>query len=506
MLTVEQIYDIREMYFKEGKSMREISRLSGYDRETVKRYVEQEDFSVEVPIRQRRSSKTDAYREQVRQWLIDDETAPSKQRHTAKKVYDRLREEKQKKGLMLDVSDRSIRSLVAELRRELFQQELVSLPLLHPAGEAQGDFGKTIFYERGIKYEGYHFCMTLPHSDAKWTQLFKGQDFECLARGMIEIFEHIGGVPTVIRFDNMSTAVKEIKTYGGRELTESFRRLQCHFGFENNFCNPAAGHEKGSVESFVGCSRRNFFVPVPEMADLRKYNQELLLRCDSRLEEEHYKLQRLVKDLFAEDQSKLLPLAAYPFDACRYVPSRTDNYGMARYQTNRYSTAGHFRRADVTLKVDAYTVTVLDEQMQIVVRHPRLYCQKKESMIWTPYLEVLGKRPMAIRYSGFYEGLPQALKIFLDECDLSGRQQVLQLLSKESQSGDIDTPISLLTKAVALKPTDADSLISAYAFVANKPLQVPKGPVSELLPDTPEYTLDLSVYGQLLGGGACLKR
>jgi hypothetical protein len=144
-----------------------------------------------------------------------------------------------------------------------------------------------------------------------------------------------------LRFDNISTAVKEIKTYGGRGLTESFRRLQCHFGFDSNFCNPAAGHKKGSVENFVGCSCRNFFVPVPEMADLRKYNQELLLRCDSRLQEEHYKLRRLVKDLFVEDQSKLLPLAAYLFDACRHVPSRTDNYGMARYQTNRYSTAGH---------------------------------------------------------------------------------------------------------------------------------------------------------------------
>lgn len=151
MLTVEQIYDIREMYFKEGKSMREISRLSGRDRETIKRYVEQEDFSIEVPIRQRRSSKTDAYREQVRQWLIDDETAPPKQRHTAKKVYDRLKKKQAKKGLMLDVSARSIRSLVAELRRELIQQELVSLPLLHPAGEAQGDFGKTVFYERGYQ-------------------------------------------------------------------------------------------------------------------------------------------------------------------------------------------------------------------------------------------------------------------------------------------------------------------------------------------------------------------
>ena len=179
---------------------------------------------------------------------------------------------------------------------------------------------------------------------------------------------------------------------------------------------------------------------------------------------------------------------------------------MVRFQTNRYSTAGHCRRCNVTLKVDAHTVTVLDEQMQVIVRHPRLYGHKKESMIWTPYLEVLAKRPMAIKYSGFYEGLPRPLKLFLDDCDLSGKQQILQLLSKENRGGDLDTPISLLTKAIALKPTDADALISAYAFVANKPRQMPKNPVSKLLPETPEYSLDLAVYGQLLGGATCLKR
>ena len=460
----------------------------------------------DAPIRKRRSSKTDVYRVQVKQWLIDDESSPRKQRHTAKKVYERLAEEQLEKGLALDVTDRSIRSLVAELKRELIQQEPASLPLLHPAGEAQGDFGETVFYERGVAYKGYHLCLTLPHSDGKWTQLFKGQNFECLARGLIDIFTHIGGVPTAIRFDNMSTAVKEIKAYGGRELTENFRRLQCHFGFESNFCNPAAGHEKGSVENYVGYSRRNLFVPVPDMTDLETYNQKLLQRCDAHLEEEHYKLERLVKDLFAEDQVRLLPLPVYPFDACRYVPARTDNYGMVRFQTNRYSTAGHCRRCNVTLKVDAHTVTVLDEQMQVIVRHPRLYGHKKESMIWTPYLEVLAKRPMAIKYSGFYEGLPRPLKLFLDDCDLSGKQQILQLLSKENRGGDLDTPISLLTKAIALKPTDADALISAYAFVANKPRQMPKNPVSKLLPETPEYSLDLAVYGQLLGGATCLKR
>lgn len=503
---MEQIYDIREMYYSEGRSIREIARITGRDRATIKRYVEQSDFSIEAPIRQQRSRKTDRHRETVKQWLIEDENAPSKQRHTAKKVYDRLIEESQKEGEVLDVSERSIRMLVAELKQELIQQELVSLPLLHPAGEAQGDFGKTVFYECGVKYEGYHFCLTLPHSDAKYTQLFKAQDFECLAEGMIAIFLHIGGVPRVIRFDNMSTAVKEIKAHGGRELTDNFRRMQCHFGFESNFCNPAAGHEKGSVENFVGTSRRNLFVPVPEMNDLALYNQDLLLRCDAYLDREHYKLERLVKDLFTEDQARLLPLPAYPFDACRYVPARTDNYGMARYRSNRYSTAGNLRRSDVTLKVDAYTVTVLDKRMQVIVRHPRLYGKQKESMIWTPYLDVLAKRPMAIKYSGFYEELPRPLKHFMDDCDLDGRQQILQLLAKESRNGDIDTPIFRLTEAVGLHPTDADALISAYAFVANKPGQSFKNAVPAGLPATPEYSLDLGVYGQLMGGNVCPKK
>ncbi len=485
MLTVEQIYDIREMYYKESRSIREISRITQRDRGTIKRYVEQNSFSLDAPVRQRRSRKTDEYRAMIKQWLIDDERAPRKQRHTAKKVYDRLVAEQQRKGLVLDISDRSIRTLVAEIKRELAQQEAASLPLLHPAGEAQGDFGTTVFYERGIKYEGYHLCLTLPHSDAKYTQLFKGQDFECLARGLIEIFTHIGGVPTAIRFDNMSTAVKAIKAHGGRELTDNFLRLQCHFGFESNFCNPAAGHEKGSVENFVGYSRRNLFVPVPETNDLAAYNQDLLRRCDARLEEEHYKLERLVKDLFTEDQARLLPLPAYPFDACRYVPARTDNYGMAKYQTNRYSTAGHLRRSNITLKVNAYTVTVLDEQMRVIVRHPRMYGQKKESMIWTPYLEVLAKRPMAIKYSGFYENLPRPLKRFMDDCDLSGKQQILQLLARESSDGDLDTPLFHLTEAVGLNPTDADGLIATYAFVTNKPGQPLKESVPELLPETP---------------------
>lgn len=131
--------------------------------------------------------------------------------------------------------------------------------------------------------------MTMPHSDAKYVQLFKGQNFECLAQGLKNIFEHIGYAPSVIRFDNMSTAVKTIKAQGEREVTDNFRRLQCHYGFQSNFCNPEAGNEKGSVENYVGYSRRNYFVPVPQIDNLEEYNRNLLKQCDNDLVREHYK-------------------------------------------------------------------------------------------------------------------------------------------------------------------------------------------------------------------------
>lgn len=465
---MEHIYHIRYEYFEKDKSIREIFRTTGHARETVAKYVEREDFSLSKPVKHTRRSKTDPYRNQVRSWLMADETAPRKQRHTAQCVYRRLKQAAAADNRTFDVSDRAIRDLVADLRRELGQQKQASLPLLHPSGEAQVDFGATCFYEKGTYYAGSHLAMTLPHSDAKFTQLFKGENFECLAQGLKNIFEHIGYVPTVIRFDNMSTAVKAIKAQGEREVTDNFRRLQCHYGFESNFCNPASGHEKGSVENYVGYSRRNYFVPVPQIEDLEAYNRDLLKACDQDLEREHYKHEKPVWQLFKKDKSCMKPLPRYDFEAYRYVLAKTNPYGMAKFLSNSYSTAGNMARQEVILKLDAYRVTVLDDKMQPIVCHPRLYGKNKESMIWGPYLDVLAQRPMALKYSGFFQGLPEPVREFLDSCDLDGKKQVLKVVAQTCREEGLDRSVSALSDAVKLAPTDADAMISAYAFVLAK--------------------------------------
>lgn len=503
MLTMEQIHDIRKKYFDEGLSIRQIAKQTGYDRSTIKKYVSQEDFSPQVPMKPRRRGKTEPYRAQARLWLEMDEEAPRRQRHTAKRIYQRLKEESEAKGLPFDVSERSIRSMVAELRTELAQIALTALPLLHPPGEAQVDFGRTDFYLQGIKIQGYHLGITFPHSDAKYVQLFKGQNFECLAQGLTDFFQHLGGTPTAIWFDNMSTAVKKIKSHGERDITDNFRRLQCHYGFDSNFCNPAAGHEKGSVENFIGYSRRNYFVPIPKIDNLEAYNQELLDLCDKDLDREHYKYKRSVSSLFESDRQNLKPLPLYPFEACSYVPARTNNYGKIRYQRNTYSSSGNLRSCQVTLKLGAHQVTVLDGRMKPVVTHPRLYGKDQESMLWGPYLEILAQRPAALKYSEFYTCLPDPLRLFMDACPSEDKRQILKLLSKNDHTNSLEESIAHLAEAVKLDPDDADSLIAAYHFLLNRPGPIPKNKLPDHIQPTPEYELDLSVYKQLMGGMVC---
>ncbi len=495
---MEHIYHIRYEHRVKGKSLRAIARETGHDVKTVRKYSEKEDFSPERPEKRKRKSKTDKYRELVKRWLLDDENAPRKQIHTAHNVYNRLIKELGKKNETIDVSERTIRTLVADLREEIGQANEVALPLLHPPGEAQVDFGDTVFVEKGITYEGHHLCITFPHSDGKIVQLFKGENLECLEQGLTDIFKAINGAPGVIRFDNMSTAVKKIKAYGEREVTDGFRRLQCHYGFESNFCNPASGREKGSVENYVGCSRRNYFVPVPSFDDLEEYNKGLLRKCLEDMDRNHYKINANVADLFEEDKEAFLPLPSEEFDCCKYEWAKTNIQGMATFDKNKYSTSGELPNRRVLLKVKAHSVTVYDENHTEISCHGRLYGKGQESMIWAPYLRVLAKRPNALKYTGFYENLDKETRMFLNKQDLPGKKAILTELAKSSEVWGIHKSLSGINRAIRLGAKDADTLISAFHFTMNIPGKVPKNRVPENLPKTEEYVLSLSEYGRFM--------
>jgi transposase len=498
MLTMEQIYRIRYMKKFEGKSLRKISEITGHNIQTVKKYVEKDDFNQRIRPRQKRKSKLSPYRSIVTTWLIKDKQAPHKQQHTAKRVYERLKE---LYGDEFNASERAVRKFVADIRKELEMNPDGFLPLEHPPGEAQVDFGEALFIENGVAYDGYYLNMSYPHSNGGHMQLSKSANQECLLEGMKAIFEHIGGVPTAIWFDNMSTVVKKIKEYGERDLTQGFLRFMMHYGFKSNFCNPNSAHEKGSVENKVGYHRRNMLVPVPEFKDLKEYNKELLLKCDQDMNRMHYKGYGMIKDLFQEDKQEFFKLPKVPFEIYLHEFAKADNYGKVKFDGGIYSTSPRMAGRQVTIKAGAYDVEILDEDYNHIITHRRLYGDKKESMEWIPYLELMSRRPTALKYTGLYNQLPQILKEYLDQSDYEGKKQALKLFTKMAIATGLDSAIEAFEEGIRLGVNDLDSIWATYCRLSSGTLPEPEATLPDTVPELKEYTPDIKIYDQLIASG-----
>ena len=289
MLAMDQIHRIRQLYYGQGlNNISEISRRTGLDWKTVSKYVDMTDFNEPdpMPAEQNFCPKLDPFKPLIDSWLAEDKKAPRKQRHTAKRVFKRLRKEADG----FNCSYRLVAEYVKKKKLELnLKRKEGFIPLNHSPGEAQGDFGAADFYENSMRHSGKYFVLDFPYSNGGFLQLHYGENMECLLESMKAIFEHIGGVPTEIWFDNTRTIVTKIIRGGGREVTERFTRFQEHYGFRPVFCNPDAGNEKGGAETKVGYGRRNLMVPLPRFLSLAQYNKQLLMDCDADLEREHYR-------------------------------------------------------------------------------------------------------------------------------------------------------------------------------------------------------------------------
>ena len=238
-----QVKCIREMFFEKGMSYADIARTTGYDVKTLKKYIHMEDFNEPPPkLVEKRGSKLDKYKKVIDGWLEADKKARKKQRHTALRVFNRL---DAIYGPEFDCSYRLVAMYVTKKKKALYSQESqFYMPLEHIPGEAQVDFGEADFYEGNELHTGHYLNVSFPHSNAGYLQLFKGENMQCLAEGLMNIFSHIGGVPTRLLFDNLSPVVKKILKNHGRELTDAFLRLKNHYGFVAAFCNAGSGHEK----------------------------------------------------------------------------------------------------------------------------------------------------------------------------------------------------------------------------------------------------------------------
>ncbi len=501
MLTMTQVKDIRKMYFEEGKSISEIARETGHDRKTVRNYLYKDDWNEGPPNMKKEAvyPKLDPYKHDIDTWLIEDKKAKRKQRHTAKRVYERLIE---KYKADFDCSYRTVAGYVAIKKKEVFGEQKGFLPLEHIPGEAQADFGDADLYENGRLYNGKSFNLSFPNSNKGYVQLFKGENQECLFEGLKTIFEHIGGVPTRIWFDNASTIVTKIIKGGGRILTKDFLRFMQHYRFEATFCNADSGHEKGNIENKVGYHRRNLLVPVPRFENIVEYNKNLLTQCEEDAKREHYRKEGTIQNLYKEDTKTLLELPKTAFELSKYITVKTNGYGkfLLHNGLHEYSVAPKYANTHVLIKLTAFHVIALDENHREITSHTRLYGNhKQQSMQWLPYLNQLARRPGALKYTGIYHMLPQPVKEYMECLNRQDKGKILKTIANLTQEGSFEKAVETVNTALSYGATDVDSLINLHSRLHGKILQLKPIHLPEYIPQLKKYEPNLKAYDKGLG-------
>lgn len=441
MISMPQIQSIRSRR-RNGESIASIARSERVSEPTVRKYLRVDDLSARPPVRRRRGSVIDEWLPMIEGMLAEDRETWRKQRHTATRIHERLRDE-----YGAGVSLSTVTRTVARLRREAAaEREAGFLDLSWHPGECQADFGQVDVRYRGVVTRMRHFVLDFPYSNIGPSQLMPGENAECTCQALRNLFEWLGGVPERIVYDNAAGVGR--KWFDGIRLTRLFQAFQAHYGFDCSLCSPYAGHEKGAVEAKVGMIRRKLFVPKPNVWNLENFNSRLPGRCLELGRKPHHAKDEEEVCLFAEDRGALLSLPAKRFDAVAWRRMRTDKYGVVTLDgRHRYSTDTSHARCDVLVGLRALEIEILDVEGTRLAAHPRAYGQASTSSEDpSMQLAMLCNRPNAWRNSLVRQMLPDPLREWLDLQDETARRGALQTLKRvDRESGWANAVEAMLT-------------------------------------------------------------
>ena len=281
------------------------------------------------------------------------------------------------------------------MRQARLTHKEVFVPLAHPPGDAQADFGEALVVIGGVEQKAHFQCFDLPQSDDCFVIAFPAENTEAFLEGHNQAFAYFGGVPNRILYDNTRLAVKEITGDGERKPTEAFSGLQSHYLFAAKFGRPGKGNDKGNVEGLVGYARRNFMVPVPRASSWEELNQHLRQECVKRRERKLWGHTETIAERFERDREKLLPLPPTPYEACEKRTTRASSQALVRYEANDYSVPTEYGHRQVLLKAFVWEV-VISAGSEVIARHARSY--GREEMIFNPlhYLALLEHKTNAL--------------------------------------------------------------------------------------------------------------
>ena len=284
------------------------------------------------------------------------------------------------------------------------------VPLHHPAGHAQADFGEAMAVIGGVARKKVHFlAFDLPHSNACFVKAYPAETTEEFRDGHNAAVAFFGGVPRSILYANTKRAVARILGDGKRQRTRVFTELQSHCLFEDRFGRPGKGNDKGKVEGLVGFIRRNFLVPVPRVESIEALNDDLAGQCRRRQAARLRGHGETIGERLARDREALLPLPPAPYDACDKRPGRVRSLSLVRYRDNDYSVPVAYGYREVVIRgyVDQVVIGCGAEE---IARHRRSY--EREDLVFDPlhYLTLIERKIGALDQAAPLVGwdLPEA--------------------------------------------------------------------------------------------------
>ena len=360
----------------------------------------------------------------IKEILETDKKAPKKQRHTVKRIFERLRERGYTGGITV---------VGEEVRRIKQRSAEVFMPLAHRAGEAQADFGEATVVYRGQERKVAFFVMTLPSSDAFFCQAFPRECTESFQEGHRRAFEFFGGVPKRISYDNSRIAVSKIIRKRGGVFTAEFLRLESHYLFAHHFCLVRRPTEKGHVETLVGYVRRNFMVPIPVFDDFEVFNEYLAESCRQDLKRKLRGKADIKEELLEDDRLAMLPLPSNSFESRRIGLCQASSLSLVRFDGNDYSIPTGYAHQAVMAIGDIEKVRFLVRD-SVVAEHPRDW--EKENVHYDPvhYLALLERKPGALDFGKPFDDwdLPEVFSVLRrrleSELGQAGRREFIKVL------------------------------------------------------------------------------
>lgn len=396
MIQVDEKERIRRAYQIDGWSKRRIEAAWHHSRRTINQALADASEAV-YHLRQPRTAPTmGAYQGVIDEWLLADRQRRPKQRHTAQRIYERLCEEQGFSG-----HESTVRRFV-RLRRQALGGKTpdVFLPLTYdPGQDGQCDWGEAEVLLGGQLVTVQFLFVTLCYSQATFVMAFPHARQEAFFEGQVCAFEFWGGIPRRLSYDNLSSAVKHVLTGRRRQEQTAFIAFRSHHLFESRFCTVGQGHEKGIVEGQVGFGRRNWLVPLPEVADFAALNAHLRRKCLA-YAEQHIQAGRTqtVGELWAAEKALLLPLPKMRYRCCTTTVATPNAYSLVRFDKNDYSVPTHY--ADTAVSVYGFVERV---EMRVgnesIASHGRVYGEQQVVLDPLHYLTLLSQRPGAFEHA-----------------------------------------------------------------------------------------------------------